>query len=191
MMENNLAVILSSGSGRITGTHLPFVIKQSGKEIKLISHFAKGNQQWKELEECNEALVIFQGAHAYISPGYYEHKTNVPTWNYTAVHAYGAPALIKDDEGLISMLKMMFDSFEDKYHQQWEGLPPGYKDKLLKEIVGVEISITRLEGKFKLSQNKTRNEQENIIIDFEKKDGMHKVVAKLMKENLRKAGKLE
>ena len=133
----------------------------------------------------NETLVIFQGPHAYISPTHYEKKQNVPTWNYIAVHAYGKATLLKSQEQATEVLEKMINTYEAEYFEQWKQLSETYKSGMIKAIVAFEIEVTNLEGKFKLSQNKTKNEQQHIANAFENSnDTLEKNLSKEMKNNL-------
>jgi transcriptional regulator len=162
MQAHSFASLVSSHNNNIRATHLPFVIEERGEKTFLVTHMAKANPQWKEFSE-HELLVIFQGPHAYISPDNYEKKQNVPTWNYIAVHAYGKARLLESDEASRAVLEKMISTYEAKFYEQWKQLDENYVNGMLKAIVSFEIEVTKLEGKFKLSQNKTRNEQQNII----------------------------
>jgi transcriptional regulator len=184
MCAHNFAILISSANDTIRATHLPFVIEKKEDKIILISHMAKANPQWKEFLN-KELLIIFQGPHAYISPSHYEKKQNVPTWNYIAVHAYGKCKLIEKKEDVIKLMEHTIHKFENKFMEQWETLPKEYIDGMLKAIVCFEIEITKLEGKFKLSQNKTKIEQQNIISNFEKSNNsIEQELAKEMKKKL-------
>jgi len=174
MHAHNFATLISTHNDKIQATHLPFVIEKRDEKTYLVSHMAKANSQWNSFMK-KELLVIFQGPHAYISPAHYEKKQNVPTWNYIAVHAYGIPELIVGDENTIKVLENMINSFEPAYYEQWKQLAPNYVNGMIKEIVAFEIEVNRLEGKFKLSQNKTKNEQQHIIHTFEKSDDQSKI----------------
>jgi transcriptional regulator len=145
---------------------------------------ARANPQWKSFGE-NELLVVFQGPHGYISPSHYELKQNVPTWNYIAVHAYGKAKLIEEPAAVFSLMELTINTFEKEFFQQWKELSPEYVNGMLKAIVAFEIEVTQLEGKFKLSQNKTKHEQQNIISSFEKSDdSVQKELAEEMKKKL-------
>lgn len=184
MREFNFAVLVSAKNGKPVGTHLPFLIDEKNGSILLKAHMAKANPQWKEFSEDREVLVIFQEPHAYISPSLYEHKLNVPTWNYIAVHAYGLPEINKSDEQNIVLLESSFSVFESSFKKQWDELPQDYRSKLLKGIVGFEIRVTKLEGKFKLSQNKTENERDKVADSLLKSSGpAKKALGELMLEN--------
>jgi transcriptional regulator len=167
MRAHNFATVISVSGGSPIATHLPFLIEERGETIVLVSHLAKANPQWQTFGQ-NELLVIFQGPHAYISPSHYEKQQNVPTWNYIAVHAYGKAKLIEDENGLRSLIEQTIQGFEKEFMGQWKELSPAYVNGMLKAIVGFEIVVEKMEGKFKLSQNKTKNEQQNIVGSLEK-----------------------
>jgi transcriptional regulator len=124
---------------------------------------AKANAHWKSMKEGEESLIIFHGPHAYISPSLYESRESVPTWNYAAVHVYGEPTLFTDEESLRATLHRMIDTFESSYMTQWSELSEEYRSRMMKHIVGFNIKVKRLEGKFKLSQNRTKGEQARVI----------------------------
>ncbi len=160
MKQHPFAVIVSNGVDAPLATHLPFHVAEKGREIILTAHFAKGNPQWKSLKE---ALVIFSGPHAYISPALYEMQENVPTWNYIAVHAYGLVELVADEAAGFAILEEMMQQSEPAYLAQWAALSVDYKMRLFKGIVPFRIRVTKLEAKEKLSQNKTAGERTAII----------------------------
>src|SRR3981189_1385300 len=142
-------------------THLPFLLDAGrGPYGTLMAHMARANLQWKTFNGEQEALVIFQGPHAYISPSWYEVELSVPTWNYAAVHAYGILEIIEDNAVLYDLLKALIQTHEARFERPWDfQLPDDYLQKMMRGIVGFEIQITRLEGKFKMSQNRTAGEQ--------------------------------
>ena len=184
MQAHSFATMISSQNNNLRATHLPFVIEKRGDQIFLVSHMAKANPQWKEFIDY-ELLIIFQGPHAYISPTHYEKKQNVPTWNYIAVHAYGKAIIIDEPTAVITILEKMIHSYEASYIEQWKSLSDDYKNGMVKGIVTFEIEITKLEGKFKLSQNKTKNEQQTIISAFEKSnDSLQIKIAEEMKTKI-------
>ncbi|WDF53785.1 FMN-binding negative transcriptional regulator [Mucilaginibacter sp. KACC 22063] len=143
-------------------THIPFTVRQDGENLILSSHLALANSQSQSLTE-NKALVIFTEPHAYISPSNYEKQQNVPTWNYIAVHAYGDITIVNDEQQKLTMLEEMIASYDANYMQQWNGLSMDYKLKMLKGIVAFELLVTDLQGKKKLSQNRSDQEKQNII----------------------------
>ncbi|HTB30561.1 MAG TPA: FMN-binding negative transcriptional regulator [Bacteroidia bacterium] len=180
MKQYNFGVIVTTKDNEITATHLPFVVSEEGNSIVLYAHCAKANKQWKEMKE-NKVLVIFNEPHAYVSPSLYEHNVNVPTWNYAAVHAYGNVELIEDREGIIEILERSFNFFEPAYVDQWKTLPDDYRNGLLNGVVAFKINVTDLQGKKKLSQNRSENERQNIIESFSKSASHNeREIAKLM-----------
>jgi len=162
MKRYSFATIVTSVNGIPEATHLPFLVKQENDKLLLLSHFAKANPQSNEVIN-NISLVIFTEPHAYISPSNYEKETNVPTWNYIAVHAYGKARLLDNVDSKAELLKHTIETFEAGYLQQWDKLPDDYKLKMMNGITAFEIEVTDLQAKQKLSQNRTETEQQNII----------------------------
>jgi transcriptional regulator len=143
-------------------THLPVVIDDVNGQLTLRAHVAKANPHWQLIEQ-QESLLIFHGPHAYISPSLYEIRESVPTWNYAAVHVYGKGRIISDEAGATRTLEALIGQFDESYREQWNSLSSDYRTRMLRHIVAFEIPITRVEAKFKLSQNRTKAEQENVI----------------------------
>ncbi|OJW18331.1 FMN-binding negative transcriptional regulator [Mucilaginibacter sp. 44-25] len=162
MQKYSFASMVTVLNGVPEATHLPFVVEQRGNEVVLLSHFAKANPQVNVIEQ-ETSLVIFTEPHAYISPKNYEKDTNVPTWNYIAIHAYGKAKLIHDEAAVTTLLAKTISTYEQDYLKQWDGLPYEYKHKMMNGIVAFELLITNLQAKFKLSQNRNEAEQNNII----------------------------
>ncbi len=165
MRRYNFATIVTVCNGVPNATHLPFVVKERDSQIVLLSHFAKANPQAEELLGC-KPLVIFAEPHAYISTKNYEHERNVPTWNYIAVHAYGVVTLLESEEEKIKLMEESIQFYEAAYMQQWNALPQDYRSGLMKGIVAFEIVVDELQGKSKLSQNRSAVERQNIINDL-------------------------
>jgi len=163
MKEYNFGTLVNSAKKKYWATHLPFLVEESNGMIILKAHMAKANPQWANFKQDEDVLVIFQEPHAYISPGLYEDPVSVPTWNYIAVHAYGVPEILPSIEEKISLLEASFEVFESAYSEQWETLPDNYRNELLNGIVAFSIKVKEIEGKFKLSQNRTEVDRENII----------------------------
>ncbi len=162
MLDTRLAMVVTHGAQGLQASHLPLLLRpDEGPNGTLYGHFARANPQWKELQEGAEALVIFAGADAYVSPGFYpgkaEHGKVVPTWNYVAVHAYGTAQVITDAEPLLDLVSALTDHHEAGRAQPWKvaDAPADYIDGMLKAIVGFALPIQRLEGKRKLSQNRS------------------------------------
>ncbi len=178
MERNSFATLISCRPEPII-SHLPFVIEKE-PELKLVSHMARANPHWKAFAACSEVAVIFQGPHAYISPFLYESEVNVPTWNYSVVHAYGVTRIREDVD---AVLEEMIRFYEEPYLARWRSLPAEYREKMRKGIVAFDVQVHRIEGKFKMSQNRSSVDRENVIRDFEKSASRElKGVAEMMRE---------
>jgi len=183
MRANPFAILVSNVDGIPFATHLPLLIEEAGDQIVVQGHMAKANAHWKSMKETEESLIIFHGPHAYISPSLYENRESVPTWNYAAVHVYGEPTLFTDEESLRATLHRMIDTFESSYMAQWSELSEQYQSRMMKHVVGFNIKVKRLEGKFKLSQNRTKGEQAQVIQSLnQSKDSNISGVAQLMQQ---------
>ena len=167
MRANNFAILISTTPDGPFATHIPVVIKEDIQErdnqLVLRGHVAKSNPHWHYLEAQPQCLTIFHGPHAYISPKNYNTPENVPTWNYGAVHAYGHVRTYAAPQDLLAMLHDLIPTFEPAYAEQWSTLSETYRTRMLSHIVGFEITVTKLEAKFKLSQNRLRDEQQRVI----------------------------
>jgi len=165
IQAHSFATLVTQHEGMPFASHLPFLLDaERGPNGILLAHMARANPHWHDFASAQEVLVIFQGPHTYISPSWYEVELSVPTWNYAVVHAYGLPHLIEDGEELYKLLKTLIQTHEANFEMPWPfQLPDDYLQKMMRGIVGFEIEITRLEGKFKLSQNRTETERENVI----------------------------
>lgn len=180
----SFGTIITSKDNLPIATHLPFLVFQDETGIILKSHFAKANEQWKDIEN-NHILVIFSEPHAYISPKNYDKELNVPTWNYISVHAYGQGKIITDTEQVYELLEKTIEFYEIEYKQQWNKLPQDFKLKMTHGIVAFEMNVTEFQAKEKLSQNKTENERKKIIDSLSKsKNSSETLVADYMKNNL-------
>jgi len=181
MKQFNFATIVTSNEEHPIATHLPFVVSEEEDTIILTAHFAKANEQWKEIES-KKVLIIFTEPHAYISPKHYNKKQNVPTWNYVAVHAYGKASIVSYQQEVFTILEDLMDVLEPSYKKQWDGLSQEYKTGMANGIVAFKVRINDLQFKKKLSQNKKENERKNIIDSFSKSDNQNEqLIAKYMK----------
>ena len=163
MRANPFVVLVSTKDSEPFASHVPVVIREVDGLIRLRGHVAKANPHWRYLQDQPQCLVIFHGPHAYVSPSNYLTRENVPTWNYGAVHAYGEARTFSAVPELVGMLDDLIPTFEAAYAQQWSSLDEAYRTRMLGHIVGFEIAVKKLEAKFKLSQNRTRQEQQNVI----------------------------
>ena len=162
ILATRLALVVTHGEQGLQASHLPLLLRgDEGPNGTLYGHFARANPQWKELHNGAEAMVIFAGADAYVSPDFYpskaEHGKVVPTWNYIAVHAYGKAEVFDDAERLLAVVTALTDRHEGTRAQPWKvsDAPADYIDGMLKAIVGFALPIQRLEGKRKLGQNRS------------------------------------
>ena len=163
-----LATLVNQGANGLQASHLPLLLAADEGEFgTLYGHFARANPHWRELLQ-SETLAIFQGPQAYISPAWYpskaEHGKAVPTWNYIAVHARGQAQLIEDREGLLQLVSRLSAQHEAGREQPWavSEAPTDYIDTMLRAIVGFALPIQRLEGQWKLSQNRTAADRDGV-----------------------------
>ncbi len=183
MRANPFAILVSNVDGIPFATHLPCLIDDVEEQVIVRGHMAKANPHWKSMKEGEESLIIFHGPHAYISPSLYELRESVPTWNYAAIHVYGESALFHDEHHLKETLHRTINTFESSYMAQWSELSDEYRSRMMKHIVGFEIKVKRLEAKFKLSQNRTKGEQSQVIQSLnQSKDSNISGVAELMQQ---------
>ncbi len=163
MRQYSFATLVTAPAGEAPfATHLPFTVEERPAGIFLLAHLARANPQWHHFAD-GEALVIFQEPHAYISPRWYDKELSVPTWNYTAVHAYGPVRLIEREDAVFEILEKLIGQSEPAYFEHWNRLPPDYKSAMAKGIAAFEIAVQRLEGKEKLSQNRAEKEVDQIM----------------------------
>jgi transcriptional regulator len=182
MQTNPFALLISNADGVPFATHLPILAREVDGQLQLRGHVAKANPHWKSVNQEQESLVLFHGPHAYISPSLYEIPESVPTWNYAAVHVYGKGTVFTDPDQLNQFLQELIAEFDASYAAQWPQLSEQYRSRMVQHIVGFEINATRVETKFKLSQNRTKTEQDNIIKALESSsDSAVAGVAALMK----------
>lgn len=183
MRQFSFATIITAENAFPIAPHLPFIVAVKDEHVMLTSHFAKANQQWRDIE-TSQVLVIFSEPHAHISPRNYEKALNVPTWNYISVHAYGKGKLVSDTNEIFNLLEATIDNYETSYRHQWDSLPEDYKRKMANGIVGFEIRVSELQAKKKSSQNRTEIEKQNIIDALSKSsDANEKKIADFMKQH--------
>ncbi len=187
MQANSFATLVSIVDGIPFASHIPLVITIEEDVVKLSGHLAKPNPQWQAFGST-ESLAIFTGAHAYISPAQYEKHESVPTWNYIAVHAYGVPKIIllnDSPKAMNKMINQMIDTYDVGYQSHWDGLSNQFREGMMDGIVGFEMAVTRLEGKYKLSQNRSLVDRENVSNTLlQSSDPVARAVGVEMKQNL-------
>ena len=192
LMQNyGFATLVTQQDGVPLASHLPFLLDtEQGQYGTLLSHMARANSQWHAFDGTQETLVIFQGPHTYVSPSWYVDNlaTSVPTWNYAVVHAYGKPRLITDAMALYTLLQTLVQKHEAMFEQPWTfACSEEFMRSKMKGFVGFAMEITRLEGKGKLSQNRSVEDQKHVIAALEENSdtlGTNATeVAKLMRKH--------
>jgi transcriptional regulator len=182
MEEFNFATIVTQRDGELTASHIPFLIDRSVEPYgTLRAHVAIKNPQLEDFRSGAQALVIFQGPHTYVSPSWYVNPENVPTWNYTVVHAYGVPKIL-DREAMVALLKNLVGKHERPFENPWDFDPnDAFMQRQMPHIAGFEIKIEKLQGKFKLNQNRTPADRAGVIDALSKSgDPLQREVAKRM-----------
>ncbi|NOS90933.1 MAG: FMN-binding negative transcriptional regulator [Cyclobacteriaceae bacterium] len=163
--KNGFGIVVSTVEGKLWATHIPLILEGN----KLHGHISRGNKQWRELPQNEEVLVIFQGAHTYVSSSWYDHE-NVPSWNYEAVHVYGKVRTLSDEE-LLESLRQLTNKYEkDSVHPvSVDTMSHKFLHTEMRGTIGFEIAIDRMEASFKLSQNRDEKNHRNIISELEKR----------------------
>ncbi|MBK7569746.1 MAG: FMN-binding negative transcriptional regulator [Bacteroidetes bacterium] len=187
MQENSFAIIVSELNGEIIATHMPVELEENDKGEKVLrSHMAKQNPQWNNFEKFDQVLVIFSGPHTYISSSWYDH-VNVPTWNYIAVHVYGKPRIL-DEEETIGVLTRLVNRYENASEKPFkmENLSEDYLQSHLKALVAFEISIDRIDAKQKLSQNRNEHNYDLVINELNKREDAQSDAVKKEMERIKK-----
>lgn len=190
MQDCRLAIVVTHGDSGLQASHVPLLLdRAAGPFGTLRGHLARANPQWQDLANGSEALVIFSGADAYVSPNFYpskaEHGKAVPTWNFLAVHATGTAEVFSDAERLRALVSQLTDRHEAGQAKPWavNDAPTDYLQSMLKAIVGFELPINRLEGKRKLSQNRSAEDIAGVRQGLAASiDPLDNAVAQLMSE---------
>jgi len=182
MRANAFAVLVTGTGGTLHASHLP--VRVHDNPLLLDMHMARANPQWKEFFE-DEVMVVFSGPHAYVSPRWYEEKERVPTWNYAAVHAYGVPKMIDDPARKLASQRQLIETYDPEWLPKFDALRKEYVDMMLDGIVNFEIRVTRIDARWKLSQQRSRREQELIAVELERSgDSTERALAALTRRHL-------
>ena len=168
MRAHSFVILVTGTGGTLHASHLPAQVVPEGEKLRLDMHMARANAQWKEFFDDEEALVVFPGPHAYISPRWYEEQERVPTWNYAAVHAYGFPKVFEDRTRRLESQRRLVAALDPLWLPRFDALRREYLDRMLDGIVNFEIAVSRIETRWKLSQNRSRREQELIAAQLER-----------------------
>jgi transcriptional regulator len=184
MRDNNFPVLVTGTGGALLASHLPITVHEENDQILIDMHMARSNPQWKEFFD-DEVMVVFSGPHAYVSPRWYADRERVPTWNYAAVHAYGVPKIVSDKQAKGDSQRRLIESLDPQWLPRHDALSPKYVDMMLEGIVNFTIPVSRLETRWKLSQNRGRQEQELIAAALEKSsDTTERALAALTRKHL-------
>lgn len=171
MHAHPFATLITVEDGRPNATHMPFALhtEDASEFGTLRGHVARPNPVWSEFDAAIEALVVFQGPHHYVTPSWYpskaEHGKVVPTWNYAIVHARGSVRVVEDPDWLLAHLNTLTDGQESGRDDPWkvDDAPPAYIEKMVRGIVGLEITLSRLDGKWKMSQNRNTADRAGVV----------------------------
>ncbi len=181
MRRHHFATLITVSEGAPQLTQLPFIVEHEADQITLYAHLARANPQWHDFGD-NSAQVLFQGPHAYISPSLYESEVSVPTWNYALVVAHGTLEIVAEQQAIESVMKTLIHTVEPSYRERFDTLPEKYRNGMLEGIVTFRMGVDKLEGKFKLSQNKSEAEQGRIAEWLmEGEDSVRREVGEMMK----------
>jgi transcriptional regulator len=185
MRTNNFPVLVTGTGGTLHASHLPSMINRTEPQLVLDMHMARNNPQWKEFFDDQEVMVVFSGPHAYVSPRWYEEKERVPTWNYAAVHVYGFPKVNPGRKEKYESQRRLVAAMDPQWLPEFDKLPEKYVTMMLEGIVNFEITATRVETRWKLSQNRSRREQELIAAQLDKSaDSAERSLAALTRKHL-------
>ncbi|HCR72544.1 MAG TPA: protease [Anaerolineae bacterium] len=168
MKSNGFPAIVSHDGEKLLATHIPVhVIENGDGSLKILGHMSRANPQWKSFGE-QEVVLVFQGAHTYISPRWYNH-VNVPTWNYVMVHVYGKIKMLEGDD-LHALLSQLVHVHERETGYSLEALPEDFVRKEMKGVAGFEMHVTKIDAAYKLSQNRDDESYENIVLELDKRE---------------------
>jgi transcriptional regulator len=187
MKQHSFATVISHGA-ELNVTHLPLMLAPDrGDKGTLMGHVARANPHWKDFDGERPVLCVFHGPHAYISPTWYKVRPSVPTWNYAVVHARGKPRLIESRAELSKLIDLTISEYEPTLGAPGnEAYPPDEaRAQLLEHIVGFELPIDELQGKFKLGQNRSAEDQSGIMEALTVQGGESLALLKLMRERSR------
>ncbi len=180
LKQNNFPALVTHDGEKPIATHLPVeIIESDDGTLTILGHMSRANPQWRSFG-AQEVLLIFQGAHTYISPRWYDH-VNVPTWNYMMVHVYGKVRLVEGKQ-LYSLLSRLVKNHEEPAAYSLESLPQDFVQKEMNGVVGFAVDVTRIDAGYKLSQNRNEGDHENILRELEGRgDENSAAVAKSMR----------
>lgn len=183
MQKNDFATVVAYDGQKPVGAHLLVEVLDRGDVLIVNGHMSRANPLWKLFKEEQDILVIFLGAHTYISPTWYDH-VNVPTWNYQSIHVHGKPGIITDPEERYALLSRLVARYEGRGSYKMETLPRDFVEKEMKGVVAFQVQVTGIEANFKLSQNRDDKNHSSIVSHLEaRSDEYSHAVAEAMKRN--------
>jgi transcriptional regulator len=195
MRSRPFATLVSGGSAGLYASHLPTVLKNEGPYGVIECHLARPNPHCRDLAEANEALMIFQGPESYITPNWYpskvQHGKAVPTWNFAIVHAYGRPEVMNDKGWLLRHVTELTAQQERTEAKPWKpsDAPNKYIEVMLRGIVGFRFAISRLEGKWKMNQNRDIQDQAGVVEGLSKRaNGDDLEIAEIVSRQIKPIG---
>ena len=165
MRRFDFATVVTRASAGLDVSHVPVVVRADGPQVRIVGHLARANHHYKSMDGKNEGVVVFQGPHSYVSPSWYTDSPAVPTWNYAVVHAHGVFRAIDDRLFCEEVVAALLAKYEAPREKPWEraSVPPEYYDKLMRAVVGFEMVVERMDGKFKLGQNRSSEDQHGML----------------------------
>lgn len=182
-----LGLLICGGSGGLLANPVPFTLyREEGRFGTLRCHVSRANEQWQELQTVDECLIVFSGPQTYITPSWYATKREtgkvVPTWNYATVHARGRPQVTDDGEWLRRQIGDLTDVNEGRFPEPWavDDAPVDFLDSQIRGIVGIEIPVSRIEGKWKMSQNRPEADREGVVAGLRELGGEAAVVGEMV-----------
>ncbi len=184
--DHPFGTLVTTHDGLPYVSHLPFLFEpHSGPQGKLFCHLARANPQWQQLAQGQTVLAVFQGPHAYVSPAWYA-SPGVPTWNYAVAHLYGAVRRIEEAAEIAAIVERLAATHEAKYTQPWQSeFSEDQRAQLPRMIIGLEIEVAEIQGKFKLSQNRSITDQQRVIAQLQRSTSpLEAELAALMAANL-------
>ena len=169
LQRYDFATLVTAADGNLTATHFPVVVRREASRLVVAGHVARANSHWKALDGSTEALLIFQGPHAYVSPTWYATGPAVPTWNYAVVHAYGPAQALEGTEFIEDVLNALVARYEGHRANPWrmDDLTVEYRRGALAAVVGIRMPVLRIEAKFKLGQNRQAADRLGAILGLE------------------------
>lgn len=159
--QHAFGVLVTVSEGRPFASHIPFLYDREANA--LLGHVARANPQWRHFSNGADVMVLFQGPHAYVSPSWYL-APGVPTWNYAVAHVYGSAQAVDDPSRIKRIVEQLTEKYERNNRPPWT---PAYDERLLQAIVGIEIRIKEVQGKFKLGQNRSAADREAVASKLE------------------------